>query len=290
MVITRITSGLGNQLFQYAIGRQLAQRLNTSLYVDLSYYRQTYDTDTPRQFRLDQFKIAYHRLDQSPWQTASRMTRLLPGRSLPPLCRFLKETGFHFEPAILTQRAALLILDGFWQSESYFVEAAPVIRQELQFTHQPGPAFAAYRVQIQRAEVPVSVHIRRGDYVTHSDFSQSFGFVGLDYYERAMTRLTTQFPNRTLFIFSDDPDWVAEYLPTTGTAVQIRNSGPNTDLDDLQLMSLCQHHIIANSSFSWWGAWLNPNPDKVVIAPTNWFRHKPGWDTRDLLPANWLQV
>jgi hypothetical protein len=290
LVITRITSGLGNQLFQYAIGRSLAQRLNTSLRFDLSYYRQTYDTDTPRLFRLGAFGIDYQRLEGSPWQTVSRLTRLLPDRSLPPLCRFLAEPGFAFAPDILRSRAALLILDGFWQSENYFADAAPLIRQELTFRHQPGPGFADYQTQIERADVPISVHIRRGDYVTHTEFSQSFGFVGLDYYERAVARLTAQFPGRTLFVFSDDPDWVATHLPLEAPVVLVRNSGPNADLDDLRLMSQCRHHVIANSSFSWWGAWLNPDPNKTVIAPANWFRHKPGWDTRDLLPDNWLQL
>ncbi len=290
MVISRITSGIGNQLFQYAIGRQLAHRLNTSLYFDLSYYHQTYDTDTPRQFRLDQFQIDYRLLDTSPWRTVSRMTKLLPGRSLPPLCRFLQESGFHMQPEILTQRAALLVLDGFWQSEQYFAEVALLIRQELTFTHQPGPAFATYKIQIEQANAPISVHIRRGDYVSHVEFSQSFGFVGLDYYKRAIAQLTAQFPNRTLFVFSDDLAWVEANLPLPQPATLVHNTGPNADLDDLRLMSLCHHHIIANSSFSWWGAWLNSASEKVVIAPANWFRHKPGWDTRDLISTTWLQV
>jgi Glycosyl transferase family 11 len=290
LVITRITSGLGNQLFQYALGRQLADKLNTPLYFDLSYYHQTYDTDTPRQFRLDQFNIDYQLLETSPWQTASRMTRLLPGRSFPGLCQFVQEDSFAFQPRVLKAGAMMVILDGFWQSEKYFAEATPLIRQELLFKHKSGPDAEMYRQELGQASMPISVHIRRGDYVTHSEFSQSFGFVGIDYYQRAISRLTRQFPERTLFVFSDDPDWVAENLPLEAPFVIVRHTGPNADLDDLRLMSRCQHHIIANSSFSWWGAWLNPNPRKLVIAPVNWFRHKPDWNTRDLLPQSWFQL
>lgn len=289
MVITKITSGLGNQLFQYALGRHLALQYTTELWFDLRYFHQEYETDTPRKFKLDRFNIPYHLLDQSPWLYLSKATRLLPGRSLRPLIDTRYESDFHFDPHVLRPAAPMTILWGFWQSERYFDGSTAQIRQDLTFGPRQSETFATFSQQIEQADVPVSVHIRRGDYVTHPEFSKSFGFVGLAYYQTALSRLIDQFPNATLFFFSDDPDWVRANLHTQQPHVFVQSTGPDADVDDLQLMSLCHHHIIANSSFSWWGAWLDPRPDKVVMAPQNWFANKP-WRTQDLLPASWQRV
>ncbi len=186
MVISKITSGLGNQLFQYALGRQLAAQAGTSLWFDLRYFHQEYATDTPRRFKLDRFSIDYKLLDSSPWLYASKATRLLPGRSLRPLIDTRFETNFHFDPAMIRPAAPFTILWGFWQSERYFAQSAAQIRQELTVNRPLGNLFLAYQKQIAEATTPISVHIRRGDYVTHPEFSQSFGFVGLDYYEKAI--------------------------------------------------------------------------------------------------------
>lgn len=290
MVIGRITSGLGNQLFQYALARTLALRNHTSLYLDLSYYKQTYATNTPRTFKLDRFNVRYERLETSPYVYLSKATKLLPNRSLKPFAQFVREPHFHFGRAVLEAKAKLIVLEGFWQSERYFGECASVIRDELSFKRQVGPAFDSYRRMIQQAELPISIHIRRGDYVTHPEFSQSFGFVGLAYYQQAIRMITNRFPSATLFVFSDDMDWVRHNLSLNLPHVFVNNTGADADVDDLESISLCHHHVIANSSFSWWGAWLNPRADKVVVAPNQWFKNKPDWNTRDLVPPGWLRL
>jgi hypothetical protein len=290
MIITRITSGLGNQLFQYAVGRSLALQNKTSLYFDLSYYRQSYETDTLRAFKLDRFNIEYEVLNTSPYVYVSKFTKLLPHRTLKPLFRFVQEKQFHFDARVTKASAAFVTLDGFWQSERYFGENEPLIRQDLQFTCATGETFARYQAEIEQHQYPVSMHIRRGDYVNHPEFSKSFGFLGLDYYRVAIALLRERFSTFKLFIFSDDPEWVRENLLTDADYTLVVNTGADADLNDLQLMSLCRHHVIANSSFSWWGAWLNADPDKVVIAPKIWFRDKPDWNTADLVPTSWLRV
>lgn len=289
MVISKITSGLGNQLFQYALGRHLALQSNTSLWFDLRYFHQEYATDTPRKFKLDRFNVCYHLLDASPWLYASKATGLLPQRSLRPLIDTRHEAHFHFDPSVIRQAAPFTILWGFWQSEKYFADSAPQIRKELTFNRPLSETFRTYQRQILQADIPISVHIRRGDYVTHPEFSQSFGFVGLDYYQKALIHLKNLFPSATLFFFSDDPAWVQANIATDQKHVFLQSTGADADVDDLQLMSICHHHVIANSSFSWWGAWLNPQPDKVVIAPQRWFANKP-WNTKDLLPPGWLRL
>lgn len=290
MVIARITSGLGNQLFQYALARHLALRNRTTIYVDLSYYQQTYATDTPRAFRLHQFNTSYQVLNTSPYLYASKATKLLPNRTLKPYVQFVQEGQFHFDARVLDVRARLITLEGFWQSERYFADSADVIRQELTLRSSLNGPAAEYERTIEQADVPISVHIRRGDYVNHPEFSQTFGFVGLDYYRAAIKQLTAQFPNLTLFIFSDDPQWVKENLAPTVPHVYVTNTGDDADLADLRLMSRCRHHVIANSSYSWWGAWLDSRPDKVVISPKTWFRNKPESNTKDLIPAAWLRL
>lgn len=290
MVITRITSGLGNQLFQYALGRSLALRNNTSLYVDLSYYKQVYQTDTPRTFKLHHFNTNYTVLDTSPYLYVSKSTKLLPNRTFKPVFEFVREQHFHFDPAVLNAKAKFITLDGFWQSERYFGDSADVIRKELAFKRKTGPTFESFKQAIERAENPVSLHIRRGDYVSHPEFSKSFGFVGLDYYQTALKLLKDRFPTITLFVFSDDPEWVKQNLVLDVPHTFVANSGSDADLDDLQLMSLCKHHVIANSSFSWWGAWLNAEVNKVVVAPKGWFKNKPDWNTCDLIPTTWLRL
>ncbi len=289
MIITKITSGLGNQLFQYALGRHLAIQNNTRLWFDLRYYHKTYETDTPRHFKLDRFTIDYDLLDSSPWLYVSKATRLLPGRSLRPIFDTRKEQQFHLDPAVLQTKGTFITLDGFWQSEAYFVGSESTIRKELTFNRTPGPNFDRFRQQIEQANTPVSVHIRRGDYVNHPEFSQSFGTLGLDYYEAAIKRVSDQFPNSSLFVFSDDPGWVQEHMHFNLPPIFVINSGADADVDDLQLMSLCHHHIIANSSFSWWGAWLNSRSEKLVIAPKQWFLNKP-WNTENLVPKSWLKL
>lgn len=290
MVITRITSGLGNQLFQYALARNLALRNNTSLYIDLSYYQQDYATDTPRRFKLNHFNTDYKVLNTSPYLYVSKSTKLLPNRTLKPLFDFVKEKQFHFDSDVLKSNASFITLDGFWQSERYFHDSADVIRNELTFKRESGKSFVAYKQEIEQADMPISVHIRRGDYVSHPEFSKTFGFVGLDYYKAALSLLLERFPTAKLFIFSDDPKWVKHNLPLALPHTLVTNTGSDADLDDLQLMSLCKHHIIANSSFSWWGAWLNPSRNKVVISPTRWFKDKPDWNTVDLIPSDWLRL
>ncbi|AQG80779.1 alpha-1,2-fucosyltransferase [Spirosoma montaniterrae] len=289
MVITSITSGLGNQLFQYAIGRRLALQNQADLWFDLRYYHQTYETDTVRHFKLDRFSIDYNVLDTSLYRYIQKASRLLLNRSLPGLIKTYTEPHFHYDPAAIHLRAPFLMLNGYWQTEQYFADCADQIRQELTFRRQAGPRFSAYKQAIAQSQTPVSVHVRRGDYVTHADFSKSFGFIGLDYYMAAISRLKTQVANPTLFIFSDDPDWVRQNLLVDLPHEFVVNEGTDAEVDDLELMSLCRHHIIANSSFSWWGAWLNPAPDKVVIAPKIWFSNKP-FDTSDLTPSSWLRL
>lgn len=290
MIIAKITSGLGNQLFQYAMARHLALKRNTSLYFDLGFYAFDNPNNTPRQFKLDQFNITYKTVSQSASIYWSKATKLFPNRSFNPLFAWLEEQQHHYNDAVLKTQAGCITVKGYWQSEKYFGDVADVIRRELTFKDSTDPRFTYYKQLIGATAVPVSVHVRRGDYVHHPEFSKTFGFVGVDYYQKAIQLMQSRYPTCVFFLFSDDKEWTTQHFNFVGKSVFIENIGSNSDIDDLHLMSLCKHNIIANSSYSWWGAWLNSNNEKTVIAPDRWYKNKPELNTSDLVPITWLKL
>jgi hypothetical protein len=138
-------------------------------------------------------------------------------------------------------------------------------------------------------ESAVSIHVRRGDYVSDAGTNRFHGTCSVDYYHDAVDRISGFAPASHFFVFSDGIDWAKENLRLRQPVTYVDFNDGEKNYEDLRLMSLCKHHIIANSSFSWWGAWLNPNPDKIVIAPKKWF-NDPSINTDDLIPNSWLRL
>jgi hypothetical protein len=290
MIITKITSGLGNQLFQYAVAKSLSLNRNTPLFFDLSYYHSAYETDTARNFKLHHFNIDYKVLNTSPLVYFSKATKLFPNRTFKPFFSLLKEKHFHYDAEIVQCSSVCITLEGFWQSEKYFAGSTEAIRSELTFKSIANTKAEHYKHEINKAVNAVSIHVRRGDYVSHPQFSKSFGFIGLDYYDKAVEHLKSKIENPTFFVFSDDKEWVKKHFSSNDHYVFVEIEGEDSDVTELQLMSLCKHHIIANSSFSWWGAWLNNHKNKMVISPKSWYKNKPDWNTKDLIPASWVTL
>jgi hypothetical protein len=201
----------------------------------------------------------------------------------------VRERAFTFQPKVLGQRPPAY-LDGYWQSEKYFGDVADVIRKDFTVKRAPSAANAAWLDRIG-ATVSVSIHVRRGDYVTNADANKFHGTCGIDYYQRAVQMLSSRLGGRPeFFVFSDDPAWVRANLDLGSHPHHyVTNNDAQTNYEDLRLMSSCRHHIIANSTFSWWGAWLNASPDKVVVAPRRWFRADE-MDDRDLVPSGWVRA
>jgi hypothetical protein len=179
-------------------------------------------------------------------------------------------------------------LQGYWQSPKYFASIEPEIRTELKLREPLAGENLAVVNKIDTS-LAVSVHVRRGDYVTSVTTNQYHGTCGPEYYLAAEALLRQRLGEPTLFIFSDDPDWAAHNLRFESPTVIVRHNGPKRDYEDLRLMTLCKHHVIANSTFGWWGAWLCANPDKIVVAPRNWFRDA-SHSTADLIPEDWIRV
>ena len=135
----------------------------------------------------------------------------------------------------------------------------------------------------------MALHVRRGDYASNPETQRVHGFCSPDYYRRAIDTVAARVADPRVFVFSDDPEWAERHLVLDHPTTIVRNAAPNAELDDFRMLARCRHHIIANSSFSWWGAWLASHPTQVVVAPAPWFAVDT-YDTRDLLPAGWLRL
>ena len=289
-VVARIEGGLGNQLFQYAAARSLADRLGCELALDL----RGLEVNGDRPFQLDHYctraSIADSiLLDQLPSPRASRKGRLLSRLSplLPAYCRYpaFWPRSFAFDSR-LERLSYPVYLIGYWQSERYFSWNRDRILQDISL-RQPDPQ-APFLQKI--LGVPsAALHIRRGDYVSNAAASQFHGLCDMRYYQRAVLELKSHVPDIEIFVFSDDHQWVRENLQLDAPVHYVDIYGADQGHLDLELMRRCRHHIIANSSFSWWGAWLCQQPQQMVYAPARWFADS-GVDTSDVIPAAWVRM
>lgn len=284
MIVSRIAGGLGNQLFQYAAGRALALHHGTPLALDTRHYGH----DRSRRFLLDAFRIEVAKEADLPPLWPQAPLRHILWRALGTGPRLVREGQPAFQPG-LAELGPNLYLDGYWQSERYFAAIADTLRAEL--TPRAPLSDGARALLDQIAAVPaVSLHIRRGDYVLDPNTKQPLGTCSLDYYARAAALVAERTAtDPVIFAFSDEPDWVRDNLRLPFETRVIEHQGADDPVEDLWLMKSCRHHVIANSSFSWWGGWLNPSPDKMVIAPAKWFP-QPGKSNPDILPPGWMAI
>lgn len=291
MICVKLFGGLGNQLFQYAAARQLADIHQTDLFFDLTWFESIPFGNTKRDFELSNYNIKFNTLNgmdrlRCKLYGIRGLNKLSILPALPKKFRRYKEVGFNFEPIFLDLPDSSY-LDGYFQSFKYFESIADQIRNELTPVIDYGELDLVVKSKIESVE-SVSIHVRRGDYVTSKASMKTLGVCDLDYYDRAINEIGRRLGNPHFFIFSDDPAWSKENLNVPGSVTYVsHNSGP-TAFQDIRLMSICKHHIIANSTFSWWGAWLNKSQNKIVISPRKWFAD--GMSSETLIPENWVQL
>ncbi len=290
-VITRLMGGLGNQMFQYAAGYALASRLGVPLLLDRSFLdeRGSRVTWTQRPFELNAFRLDPVFADADLVARILRRSNSRWGRlaALRPLTRWqhFREKDKRFDPAF-DRLSAPVLIDGFWQSERYFPAVADALRDRLFVPRgTPSDENAAHAARI-RTDRSASLHVRLGDYVTNAEAARYHGVCRWEYYRDAAAWLVEHHGVDHFHIFTDGPEVVrnALRLPFPHTLIS-HNQGADAYWD-LWLMRQARHHIIANSSFSWWGAWLDPRPDKVVIAPRVWLAGDPR--PNDILPPAWI--
>ena len=291
MIVINLMGGLGNQMFQYALGRQLSLLNQTELLLDCNFLN-TAGAHIKRDYELDIFPIKARiatAKELKPYQRLqhNRLFRLLR-RKAPTLLthHLIAEKTHAFDPEVLTSPDHSW-LTGFWQTENYFIQIEEVIRSDFEFLPPLSELNKTLAEKICSCE-SLSIHIRRGDY-TQPKTLEFHGLCSPEYYYKAVDVISRRTRIEQLFIFSDDPQWVTENLKFDFPATYISHNTGKNSFEDMRLMSLCKHNIIANSSFSWWGAWLNANKKKIVIAPKTWIANKQ-IDTKDVVPLNWIKL
>ena len=292
MIITKLMGGLGNQMFQYAVGRAVAHRANMPLKLDITYF----ETFKLRSYQLDCFNI------QEDFASTKDIERFIPRRrqigaftyykiraKLLPWHKqkLIKERGVLYDPDIIKIKGNAY-LEGYWQSEKYFADISDIIRREFTFKQRPNNINNQILTKIDGVN-SVSLHIRRGDYVNNPKTLNFHGVLNLDYYVNALNFISKKVKELYVFVFSDDIAWAKKNLVTTLPLYFIDHNRGEQEFEDLRLMSRCKHHIIANSSFSWWGTWLSSNTNKIIISPKNWFKNKE-INIKDLIPETWRKI
>jgi hypothetical protein len=291
LIVVKLFGGLGNQMFQYACGRGAALRAGTELAVDTSWFM----TQSVRRCALAELPIQATVLSAeeaggvpAAWTGSGRLLRLRLGAAARADGRRLlveRTPGVFDERALRAADGTTLV--GYWQSERYFSFAADQIRSELTSAGALSAQAAAVADEI-RSAAGVAVHIRRGDYTSDSASEPTHGTCPPEYYRGAMSMLDESLVRPSYFAFSDDPDWVRETLPHPRLrVVSTQDAAWGGAETDMRLMSMCRAHVISNSTFGWWGAWLSGAG--TVIAPSRWFAD-PALRSDDIVPRSWLRL
>ena len=280
MIIIKIKGGLGNQLFQYAVGRALALHHRSPLKLDLTIFK-TYKL---HRYLLDQFAI------QADIATEDEIIKLKGRNNV--LFSALRKAGLVKRKSYLKEKRSSyfdasvfknddVYLDGYWQNELYFSDIREELLRDLTSISSMSDLGVVYMEGIKKRN-SVSLHVRRGNYLN----LKNFNVLDIDYYMKAVEYIRKNVEKPTFYIFSDDLEWCKNSLGFLDNCIFVDST--KTEIDDLKLMSFCKHNIIANSSFSWWGAWLNQNCKKTVIAPKGWLLNDPG--SSNVILSDWVKM
>jgi len=292
MIAVKLMGGLGNQLFQYAAGRALSIKHNTQLFLDTSFLEaDPKNSYTKRNYELDCFSIQSEKCPENILNSiasqneSSIWNRVRKKIGLADKIKLYTEQGHQFNEQfkVLSDNTHLT---GFWQSELYFADIEEILREDLNIKQEYLNGIETYLSLINNG-ISVSLHVRRGDYVNLKSASDFHGVCGLDHYAAALRLMNEKHKNLNVFVFSDDIAWCKENLMIPNDNKHYVST--DSAVKDLYLMQKCNHHIIANSSFSWWGAWLNPRKEKTIIAPGKWFNDS-AINTKDIIPHSWIQI
>jgi len=287
MIIIKLKGGLGNQMFQYAFGRKLSLKLNTELALDIDEDTELkgLKQDIVRPFLLNRFNI------KAKIATSKEITKIRkPFRLyLAKLLRKLKNYNYYkFDPQTFNIKDNSYLEGHWWQSEQYFKDIRSQIIEDFTLSKDLSTDSEKIAESIRQTQSSVSLHIRRGDYANDPTTLAYHGLASIEYYKKAIDMIQEKKDHPVFYIFSDDIEWVKENFPLPSLS-QIVSDKNIPEYEELALMSLCKDHIIANSSFSWWGAWLGQDKDKLVIAPSQWITDKT-IDTSDIYPPEWIRV
>lgn len=297
MICVAIFGGLGNQMFQYAFGRALAFKFNTELVIDDSFFKKGHKLNyaTERSYDLLIYKLPVRKVTSIELYFLRPLyLRIVNVISINLGFGGIQNSKYFVENSIginkLINRIGLnCYITGYWQCYKYFENVDDLLRKEFSFPEILDIDLIKVLTKIKK-ECSVSIHIRRGDYL-NPDISHTHALCSFEYYNNAIIYMNSHLTNISYYIFSDDINWVKEnfVLPANTTFIS-GNNGKNNYID-MQLMSECKHNIIANSSFSWWAAWLNTNVNKIIVAPKLWYSNElHNLNTIDLIPDSWVRL
>lgn len=278
----RLMSGLGNQLFQYAAGRRVSEQTRTKLRFDVSFFA----SEPNREYGLGDFRIHAELVDGE-GKTQAFMDAVDPERRYAEErygATFLRQGLDTPAEDLLATARRNSYLAGYWIGEQFFAPVAGQVRRELRA--RATAAIEAGSALIAEAPQSVAVHVRRGDMVSDPGSAERFGSMPAAYYERAASYIAERCPDCHFFVFSDDPEWCRTLDLPGPTRVM---SGGTEPFEDLTLISRCDHVVVPNSSFSWWGAWLGETEDSLIVVPARAYRdERPMGDGK--FPARWHRV
>jgi len=282
MVIVKLQGGLGNQLFQYSAGLSLSMRLKTQLKVDVGFF----ENQSLRYFELG--KIFDPQIASKKEVEAFYKKGLFANlESIIQPKHVFEERGPGFDKRFLKLDGNIFLI-GYFQDLRYFEDIANMVKADLDFKPKLNSE-AKRALQMISEPESVSVHIRRGDYVTNPVAKSVLGTLPISFYKNAFDLMHTKLKNPKFFLFTDDVDWVSTNSMYRSQIIKIIDFKNRSDLMDLWLMTKCKHNIIANSSFSWWGAWLNSNESKIVIAPKRWYKNT-SMNVKSPVLTDWITI
>jgi hypothetical protein len=290
MVVVELKGGLGNQLFQYAAGIGLSCYLEAVLKVDISNLKSADETlGTYRKYVLNNLTTPPQIISESEIPKSHRTgVRKIFSLFNSGTFKTFKEKHFHYHTNFWKETGNIY-LKGNFQSNKYFEVYKKDVYAKIQFKSTLLSNKDQQILNDISSDSCLSIHVRRGDYVSNKIANDVLGVLPIDYYKTAYKEICNRSAIKSTFIFSDDINWVKENFSFIKDACFVQSNEANRDIIDFYLMQHCTHNIVANSSFSWWAAYLNPNPNKIVIAPKRWFNKAP-YDTKDLIPAGWLTI
>ena len=279
MKIIKMVGRLGNQMFIYAFAKAFEYYTGEKVCFDVSEYK-----DNAPEI-VSMFDVKF---DVAPWYYSAFYNFLNSHKKLFKclIKHFIvkEECENCYQPSLFDNKSNAIFYFGYFQCEDYFKEIKGIIRRDFKFKHFDSPELIKLRAEIESFECPIFVNVRRGDYVALAKQGVVQWLCDVSYYQKATKIMREKYPNCTFIAISDEPDWLKENLKIDYPFKIYSSPLPTYDI---YLLQSCKHAICANSSYSWWGAWLIDNPDKTVIAPTPWFQPN---QPADIIPDNWIKI
>jgi hypothetical protein len=288
-ILIKVIGGLGNQMFQFAMGRAVATKTGAKLLLDITDF-ENYEFHS---YSLNHLSIQETYATKQEIRPFKKHQRRMGKVWIPYNIlfandkRYIKEKSYTFDAQAAAAKPPCY-LDGYWQTEKYFTDIKETLHKEFAIKTPLSDFTKGASERIVAAPEPVSLHIRRGDFANNPSVSKYHGTCSPEYYDAAIQYINERISSPQYFVFSDDIEWAKTHVQT-GHPTEFIGQGADRNYEDLELMRLCKHHILSNSTFGWWGAWLSRPEERksITVAPKKWFAKD--LDLSDLMPPSWIQ-